>query len=715
MLTGLRHTEKKNLKNDILSGVIIGLVSIPISMGYAQIAGLPAIYGLYGSVLPVLIFALFTSSPQFIFGVDAAPAALIGGVIASLGITAESAQAIRVVPLLTFYVSIWLMLFYIFKADRLTEYVSMPVMGGFISGICSTIILMQVPKLFGGTAGTGELHELVIHIVEQARQGFNKASFLIGVLAIAVILLFKRLLPKFPMPIVIMLGFAMLEYFTGFSGRLGIQTLPEVVNSGDNFHFLDFGALNVIDGFKLSLTVAIVIMAESLLAENNFALRNNYKIAERDEILSFSMANLSASLIGCCPVNGSVSRTSMNEQYGGKSQSVSVVSAITMCFVVLFCVKFIKYLPVPVLVAIVICALLGAIEFELAKKLAKINKKEFVIFICAFLGVLIFGTIYGVIIGVVLSFVNVILRESDPPRAFLGVVQGRGGFFNLASNPTARPIENAVIYRFSANLFFANVKEFREDIEASIDDNTKCVIVDSSGICNIDTTGAETLESIYKSLKARGIGFYLAEHNRGLNAELRRLGLGYIIDEGSARRTISSALRAEGFTKPYPLQLREDDAENYVAIFKEQLLHEFEWAFGEQAEERIERFTRELVEKVKSQSISEEELLKLTNLWEGLGSFDEDLLLESLEMHLDDLSKATGLDQDRLAHSIEERREEIYQFVKDEDENVFKLLRNRRHEHMHKLRDDEPKLYERLHNYHEEIVRARESRDDAQE
>lgn len=715
MLTGLRHTEKKNLKNDILSGVIIGLVSIPISMGYAQIAGLPAIYGLYGSVLPVLIFALFTSSPQFIFGVDAAPAALIGGVIASLGITAESAQAIRVVPLLTFYVSIWLMLFYIFKADRLTEYVSMPVMGGFISGICSTIILMQVPKLFGGTAGTGELHELVIHIVEQARQDFNTASFLIGILAIAVILLFKRLMPKFPMPIVIMLGFAMLEYFTGFSGKLGIQTLPEVVNSRDNFHFLDFGALNVIDGFKLSLTVAIVIMAESLLAENNFALRNNCKIAERDEILSFSLANLSASLIGCCPVNGSVSRTSMNEQYGGKSQSVSVVSAITMCFVVLFCVKFIKYLPVPVLVAIVICALLGAIEFELAKKLAKINKKEFVIFICAFLGVLIFGTIYGVIIGVVLSFVNVILRESDPPRAFLGVVQGRGGFFNLASNPTARPIENAVIYRFSANLFFANVKEFREDIEASIDGNTKCVIVDSSGICNIDTTGAETLESIYKSFKARGIGFYLAEHNRGLNAELRRLGLGYIIDEGSARRTISSALRAEGFTKPYPLQLREDDAENYVAIFKEQLLHEFEWAFGEQAEERIERFTRELVEKVKSQSISEEELLKLTNLWEGLGSFDEDLLLESLEMHLDDLSKATGLDQDKLAHSIEERREEIYQFVKDEDENVFKLLRNRRHEHMHKLRDDKPKLYERLHNYHEEIVRARESRDDAQE
>ncbi len=715
MLNGLKAIEKKNIPNDILSGVIIGLVSIPISMGYAQIAGLPAIYGLYGSVLPTLLFAFFTSSRQFIFGVDAAPAALIGGALASLEIVSGSEQAVRVVPLLTFYVSIWLFLFYLFKADRLTEFVSMPVMGGFVSGICTTIILMQIPKLFGGSPGTGELHELLLHIIKEAQSGFNLPSFMLGIFSIAIILAFKKFCPKFPMPIVIMLGFAVLQYFTGFAAKYNIQTLPEVTNSIHNFHALDFRALELTEGLGASLSIAIVIMAESLLAENNFAMRNGYKIRERGEILSFFVSNISSGIIGCCPVNGSVSRTAMNEQYGGKSQIVSIVSALTMGIIVLFFTGFISYLPIPILTAIIICALLGAIEFDLAKKLAKINKQELAIFIFAFLGVLVFGTIYGVIIGVILSFVNVVIREGNPPRAFLGVVQGRGGFFDLESNENARAIEGAVIYRFRANLFFANVKEFRKDIEASVQPGTKCIIVEASGISSIDTTGAETLESIYKSLKEQGIRFYLTEHTREVNHLLRKLGLGYIIDEGCARRTISGALRAEGYHKPYPLELRENDAKNYMPNFKEQLLHEFEWAYGEEAEERVEQYTNEILENAKKRNVTESELLKLTNLWKGLGSFDEDMLLESLEMHLDELVQSTGIDEERLARSIEMRREAIYQYVKDEDEEVFKLLRNRRHEHMHKLRDHAPKLYKRMHDYHEEIVKSREDKQNEEE
>ena len=148
--------DKKNLGKDILAGLIIMAVSIPISMGYAQIAGLPAVYGLYGSVFPILIFALFSTSPQFIFGVDAAPAALIGSALAGLNITAGSTEALVAVPMLTFFVALWLLIFSLLKAGKLVNYISAPVMGGFITGICTTIILMQVPKLMGGTAGVGE-------------------------------------------------------------------------------------------------------------------------------------------------------------------------------------------------------------------------------------------------------------------------------------------------------------------------------------------------------------------------------------------------------------------------------------------------------------------------------------------------------------------------------------------------------------------------------
>lgn len=707
MFGGLKAAKPKTLPNDIISGIIIALVSIPISMGYAQIAGLPPIYGLYGSILPVVIFALFSSSPQFIFGVDAAPAALVGGVLTTLGISAGSESAQKVVPLLAFYTGIWLLLFFIFKAGRLTEYVSTPVMGGFISGICATIILMQIPKLFGGVSGTGEIHQLVIHIVEQAKLNFNIFSLLIGVATLALILVCKKFAPKFPMPVILMIVAGVLQYFFNYCTPLEISTLPKVTNSLDNFSLLDFSVISPIKGMGLSLTVAVVIMAETLLSENNFAMRSDYKINDNNEVLTFALCNIAASAVGCCPVNGSVSRSSMNNQFGGKSQVTSLTAAVVMLLIVTFCTGFIEYLPVPVLTAIVISALLGAIEFDLAKKLRKINKKEFFIFIAAFLGVLIFGTIYGVIIGVILSFVNVVLRESNPPRSFLGVVNGRGGFFDLDTNENARPIKGVVIYRFRANLFFANVKEFREDIESSIKPDTKCVIVDASSIGSIDTTGAAALEGIYSKLKQNGIRFYLTEHSQALNDELRKLDLGHIIEEGGVRRTISAALRAQGMEKPYELELGENDVKNYVPNFKEQLLHEFEWAFGDSAEERIEIYTEDILKNAKNANLDEHSLLEFTNLWAGLGSFDEDILLESLELHLSELSKSTGIDEDKLAKQIEERRETLYQYVKKEDDEAFKNFRDRRHEHMHLLRDKQPELYRKLHDYHEEIVEKR--------
>lgn len=708
MFKGLKAIKLKNVPNDIISGVIIALVSIPISMGYTQIAGLSPIYGLYGSIFPVIVFALMTSSKQYIFGVDAAPAALVGGVIATLRIGANTEKAQEIVPLIAFYTGIWLLLFFIFKAGRLTEYVSTPVMGGFISGICITIILMQIPKLFGGTAGTGEIHHLVLNIYNQAKASFNPWALLFGAGTIAIILAMKKLIPKFPTPVAIMLLAAFFQWKLGFATKLDIATLPQVKNSLDNFHLLNFGAISPIKAMGSSLTIAVVIMAETLLAEHNFAMKNGYKINDSTEVLAFGVCNIVASVFGCCPVNGSVSRTSMNEQYSGKSQLTSIVSVVVMGVIVLFCTDFIEYLPVPILTAIVICALLGAVEIDLAKKLKKINKKEFFIFVAACLGVLIFGTIYGVIIGVILSFVNVVIRGSNPPRAYLGVVQNRGGFFDLEANPNARPIKNVLIYRFRSNLFFANVKEFSEDIENAIKKDTKCVIVDASGISSIDATGAATLASIYKSLKDKGIRFYLTEHSKNLNEELRQLDLGYIIDEGGVRRTISAALRAQGMSKPYEVEWLETDTADYDTNFKEQLLHEFEWAFGDEANKRIEKYTEEILQNAKEANLDEKDLLELTSLWDGLGSFDEDMLLESLEMHLTELSIATGIEEEQLALQIEQHREKLYQFVKKEHEEIFTTFRDRRHHKMHLLRDKQPELYTKLHNYHEEIVEARE-------
>ena len=199
----IRNYDRKNLGKDLVAGLIIMAVSIPISMGYAQIAGLPAVYGLYGSVFPILLFALFSTSPQFIFGVDAAPAALIGAALLDLHIESGSKEALAAVPVLTAFVALWLFAFYVMRAGKLVNYISAPVMGGFITGICTTIILMQVPKLLGGTAGTGEFFELAEHIAETVGE-INLPSLALGVAALVILLIAKKLIPKFPMAVLLM-------------------------------------------------------------------------------------------------------------------------------------------------------------------------------------------------------------------------------------------------------------------------------------------------------------------------------------------------------------------------------------------------------------------------------------------------------------------------------------------------------------------------------
>jgi MFS superfamily sulfate permease-like transporter len=166
LITQIRSEHKTiNYGRDIFGGIVVALVSIPISMGYAQIAGLPAVYGLYGSLFPILIFGFLSTSKQFVVGVDAMPAVIVGSMLAQMGVSAGSKEALLLVPFMTLLTAVWFLVLYLLKAGRIVKYVSTPVMGGFISGVGLTIILMQLPKLFGGDPGTGEVIELITNLV----------------------------------------------------------------------------------------------------------------------------------------------------------------------------------------------------------------------------------------------------------------------------------------------------------------------------------------------------------------------------------------------------------------------------------------------------------------------------------------------------------------------------------------------------------------------
>lgn len=691
--------DKRNIKNDIFSGIIVALVTVPISMGYAQVAGLPVQYGLYGSLLPVLIFGLISTSKMFIVGVDALPAAMIGGSLTGLGLVAYSQEAIDVIPIITLFVGIWLLFFYGFKAGRIINYISRPVMGGFITGVGFTIILMQIPKLFGGESTSGELFQLIAHIAMEADE-FNKIAAILGFGTAAIIIISKKLFPRFPMSVLMMiLGACSTIVFD--IDEYGVSLLPKVATGLPDITVPRLGILLdkpldfTLDLIVLAFSIAAVVMAQTLLATNSYALKYNFKVNNNREILGYSMSNFAGCIMGASPINGSVSRTGLADQFGCKSQLTSIIAAFTMLIILLFGTGVFEYLPIPVLTGIVVAALVNILEIKLAKNLWNTNKNEFFIFMMAMFGVLIFGTIYGVAIGVLLSFGMVVIKAVVPPKAFMGVIPGHDDFNSLDRNKNAKPIENTIIYRFSGNLFFANINTFCSDIESALKEDTKQVIVDARGIGHIDMTAAERLVILNRNLREKGVLFYITEHAGNLNDQLRHFGAVSLIENGSVRRTISLALRDAGVEKPYPLEGVDSGSAVFYVEASERLA-EFEWAFGKDTERKMRQMAKEIIEKLTSDDFETLVDVERETSWGRIGLFDEDELLDYMEMHLEE-GKNSGKFTDEEVRSLEEKIERRRLVVEDKLKSInskaYGLLVNHRKTINASMKKENPEAY----------------------
>lgn len=767
---------RTSLKSDIIAGIIVAFVSIPISMGYAQVAGLPAVYGLYGSILPILLYGLVSGSRQFVVGVDAMPAAMVGAMLPVLGVLPDSEEALILVPMMSLLVAVWFIVFYAFRAGRVVKYISNPVMGGFITGVGLTIIMMQIPKLLGGSAGTGEIVVLVRNIIHQ-RSGYNLVSGLLGIGTVVIILYAKKIAPKFPMSVLLMFLSAVLAYFVPLQ-NYGVKLLPQVEAK---LFFLKMPSLGILSkwgwsGFQTllveSLLIALVVMAQTLLASNSYGMKYDYKIDSGRELLSYSVMNGASCLCGCCPVNGSVSRTGIADQFGAKSHTMSIASALTMAVVLAFGTPIFRYLPVPVLTGIVMGALIGILDIKQAKRLFKSNRQEFWIFILAMGGVLVFGTIYGVVLGMILSFFAVIVRAVVPPTAFLGQIPGHDDFYNLNRNRSARPIQNTVIYRFGGNLFFANIGRFVEDIEGALEQypDTKQVIVDARGIGNVDITAADRLVALHAKLAKNGIKFYMTEHVGTVNDMLRSYGAGSLLEKGAIRRTISLALRDAGVEKPYPLvglhKTEENsekglhntesgsdanglhnfetscttvDQEKMGYVEASERLAEFEWAFGQDAEREMELIAHQVAEellaksdhlpdfnfeqgdssgrmksfeneKYTSDSVgvkeqmenSEERLeewfeeLESHTTFGKVGLFDEDELLDYLEIQLEHMAHLSENHRKRIGKIISQRRIQIQQKLQKINPKAEAIIHEHRMRLAEHLKESHPEEYQRI-------------------
>lgn len=594
-LTGISG---KRIVKDLSIGTTIAFVSVPLAMGYAQIAGLPPQYGLYGSMLAPLVFGLISSSPRFFFSVDAAPAALTGALLAELGVAFGSDEAVSVMPLITMLTAAWIFLFWLLGVGRFAKYISEPVLGGCVSGIASVLIFGQLPALFGGTTGHGRALTLLSHFATQINR-FHTLSFVIGCTTVAVILLSRRIWPQRSMSVG-MLAIGLILGLVLRVDRYGVALMGQVprgiyiVGESNTALVLKHLSSALID----TLLTAIVIVSETLVSTREVAREHGEHVSNQRELLAYAAGNLAASLFGSSPVSGSISRTRRANNFHVSSQWMSVSASASMVPVLLFGTRLIPYLPVPVLTGIVVASLVSMVEIPLARELLKLDRRDFYIFCCAFLAEF-FGLSEGVVLGVILSFASFTLRASSEPSHFLGRIKGEEGFFALGQSSHARPINGTILYQFTGPLFFANIDQLEDDISGMLRPDSTLVII--TGVASIDLVAAKRLLAFYRSLKQRGIRLFLAGHASSVNEQLIQFGASEMVQDGAVHQRLTHALHAGGLTPPYPI---EGGGQSRTFPADSAVLENYTWTYGKYAGPQLDTLATQLAGEVTARGLT---------------------------------------------------------------------------------------------------------------
>ena len=330
------------------------------------------------------------------------------------------------------------------------------------------------------------------------------------------------------------------------------------------------------------------------------------------------------------------------------------------------------------------------------------------------LGVLVLGTIYGVVIGVLLSFVDVIRRASQPSRELLGVISGQPGFYPLGRMSQAHPLEGVVLYRFSGGLFFANIDRFQKDVENCVKPGIRAVIVDASGIVSVDLTSAERLVLLYRRLKEQGVRLYLTEHIGQVNDELRRFGAGELIEEGAVRRTLYAALEDCGAAEGEVKQWIPEEMRHAVPELLRQT-QELEWAYGEEAQSKLDAMTGQVLQTLKETKPEqrEQELESLLERGRWQGVIDRDAILQHLEEHLAELSRLLERSEDAVLLELEQERERVTEALRRQHPEIASYLAAHREELEQRFQRKYPEAARHIHELRQRLHQPTE--DEAKE
>ena len=543
----LSSYEMSWLPQDIVAGLVLTTLLVPQGMAYAELAGLPAITGLYTSILCLTGYAIFGPSRILVLGPDSSLGPMIAATLLPIvGANGDPERAIALASMLALLVGAIMVLGGIFKLGFVADLLSKPTMIGYMNGLAVTILVGQLPKLFGFSVDADNFLAEAKGFIRGVADGLTvSAALAIGVFSLATIVVLQRFLPRVPsvlaavvLSIVATSVFHLEQHGVHLVGSLpqGFPPLTVPRVGASDLPLLIGGAMGI----------AVVALADTIATASAFAERTGQEFDGSQEMIGIGSANIGAGLFQGFPVSTSGSRTAVAEQAGAKTQITGLVGALAIVLMLVLVPGLLRNLPQPTLAAVVIAASLSLADLPGVLRLWQQRRAEFALSIAAFLGVVLLGVLYGIAIAVALSIANVFRRSWWPYQTELGRVEGLPGYHDLRSYPDAELLPGLVIYRFDAPLFFANARTFRDQVRtlAAADPQPTWIVVAAEPITDVDTTAADMLESLDEAINAKGVSLVFAELKDPVRAKIERYELTRTIDPEHFFPTLDAAISA---------------------------------------------------------------------------------------------------------------------------------------------------------------------------
>ena len=545
ILDTLKNYSGDLLKGDLNAGVTVGVMLIPQGMAYAILAGLPPIYGLYASIVPLLVYAIFGTSRQLAVGPVAMVALLV---VAGVGEFAEvgSARFIQLAILTALGVGVVQFLMGIFRMGFLVNFLSHPVLSGFTSAAALIIGASQFPNLLGLDIPRTKNVFLMVWNVLQNVSAIGLFTAIIGIGSIVAILLMKKWKKTFPSALVVVaLGTVATWLFS--LNQAGVAVVGDIPKGLPAFslEFLHLGDFQML--IPIILVIALVSYMESIAVAKAIATKRNYKVDPNQELVALGSANIFGSLFQAFPTTGGFSRTAVNDQSGSNTTISSVISAGIIALTVLFLTPLFYYLPKAVLAAIIMVAVAGLFDLKEMKSLWQTDRKDLVMLLVTFIATLLLGIEEGIAIGVVLSLAMVIYSSTRPHTAELGRLGDSRNYRNTERYRDAETVPSTLVYRFDASIYFANVEHLNEDLGKRMErhgETLKTVVFDASSVNSIDSTGAHALHELIDTLREKGIEFRMAGLIGPVRDRMRKSGLMRFIGEENVFFDVSEAMES---------------------------------------------------------------------------------------------------------------------------------------------------------------------------